>query len=43
LAEHKIEEFSAGPFHTLALSTEGLIFAFGNSNHDKLGFINREA
>jgi alpha-tubulin suppressor-like RCC1 family protein len=41
LADFKIEEFAAGAFHTLALSNEGVIFAFGNKKHDKLGFVNR--
>lgn len=37
LQEHKIIEIAAGPFHTLALTDEGKLFAFGNVKDDKLG------
>jgi len=35
--KEEITEFAAGPFHTLALTNSGKIFAFGNSKDGKLG------
>lgn len=37
LQQHKIIEIAAGPFHTLALTDQGTLFAFGNVKDDKLG------
>ena len=37
LSTKRIAEFSAGPFHTLALTCDGFIYAFGNSKDGKLG------
>ena len=37
LAANRIAEFAAGPFHTLALTYDGFIYAFGNSKEGKLG------
>ena len=34
--EH-VTEFASGPFHTLALTNSGKIYAFGNSKDGKLG------
>jgi alpha-tubulin suppressor-like RCC1 family protein len=35
--KEEITEFAPGPFHTLALTNSGKIFAFGNSKDGKLG------
>jgi alpha-tubulin suppressor-like RCC1 family protein len=35
--KEQITEFASGPFHTLALTNSGKIFAFGNSKDGKLG------
>ena len=37
LDEIMIQEFAAGPFHTLALTEDGRILAFGNMKDGKLG------
>ena len=37
LSAMRIAEFSAGPFHTLALTYDGYLYAFGNSKEGKLG------
>ena len=37
LSTKRIAEFSAGPFHTLALTYDGFMYAFGNSKEGKLG------
>ena len=37
LTTKRIAEFSAGPFHTLALTYDGFMYAFGNSKEGKLG------
>lgn len=37
LSAKRIAEFAAGPFHTLALTYDGFIYAFGNSKEGKLG------
>ena len=37
LSQKRVAEFAAGPFHTLALTYNGLIYAFGNSREGKLG------
>ena len=40
MSTKRIAEFAPGPFHTLALTYDGFIYAFGNSKEGKLG-INR--
>lgn len=37
LSSKRIAEFSPGPFHSLALTYDGFIYAFGNSKEGKLG------
>lgn len=37
LSTKRIAEFAAGPFHTLALTYDGFMYAFGNSKEGKLG------
>lgn len=35
--KEQVTEFASGPYHTLALTNSGKIFAFGNSKYGKLG------
>jgi alpha-tubulin suppressor-like RCC1 family protein len=37
LSTKRVGEFAPGPFHTLALTYDGFIYAFGNSKEGKLG------
>jgi len=37
LDSHEIVNVSCGAFHTLAVSGQGLIFAFGHGKYGKLG------
>lgn len=39
LSGQRIQEFAAGPFHTLALNENGELLAFGNGNDGKLGIL----
>ena len=40
LKELKVFTIAAGPFHTLILTQDGLLYTMGNSKDGKLGFDN---